>query len=1008
MTANPLTTDGRSSGAQMSLVTKSGTNNWHGSARYFLRHDKLAANDWFNNKAGTPKPKLRRHQFGGNFGGPAVEDKLFFFFDFEGRRDRSQDPESRTVPLPHVFQGQLGYINNQPGCSASSNLQTAPQCISFASPADLAALDPQGIGFSPALLSFIQDRYPVGDVALGGDRINTGGFRFNQPANRKEDLYTSRIDWNAAENHKLFGRFNILRLERDRPDGPVFQFPGDQKTTLSQSNDYGWVVGHTWTAMSNLVNDFRIGWTVQDFEFIRAFRPSFPNSWSIGGLSAPFVGQSSQGRKVPVPTIRDDVNYLKGSHQIQFGFAIKPIQQKSQLTNDFNFVTIGLGGNTSSLSAALRPADILNSSTARTRWDTLFASMLGRFASIATNFNYGVDLSPFPPGTGKERNFHYNEYEFYFGDTWRARSDLTISYGVRWQYYSAPFEANGFQAFNDVDLGTLFDIRRQNAAAGVSGPFAEPLLRYDLAGAANDLAGYYEPDLDNWAPRFGLAWNPSYSDGILGRLFGERKTVVRLGGSITYDRVAGAITFIQDQVSYLFDNSATTNFGTVDPVVALTNDPRFTSITSLPLQNTAPVITRPFTPFVDANGFPIGNATGEFNYTIVQNFRTPYSYNYSLSVQREVPWNMLVEVAYVGRLGRKLFSQADGSQVLNFVDPVSGQALFDAFRVMTQEVQAGAASFTPQPWFENQCFAGCTSLINNALGSLVERGDLADVLQVLFAEGLLDFNVGLGSQFSVNSYIGNFASSNYNGLLVSVQRRYAQGLQFNFNYTYSHAIDNNSSVTNTVIGGLVCDLTNLRRCRGDADFDVRHIINAYWVYELPFGRGRYLATGAPAWLDHIIGGWDISGIWTWRTGFAFNTSGDTFPVSFFGSSPAVLAGPRSALKADVHIDDDGNVQFFRDPDAAASALRFPFGGETGNRNILHGPRFWNVDLAILKSFKMPWEGHRLQFRWEMFNALNHPSFALPGSNINSLTTFGRITATQSSARETQVALRYDF
>jgi hypothetical protein len=1011
VTASPLSTDGRSSGGQMSLVTKSGSNNFHGNTRYYNRHDKLAANDWFNNKAGVSKPKLRRHQYGGSIGGPAVRDTLFFFFDFEGRRDSSQFANTvRTVPLAHVFEGRLAYINDGPGCTGSSNVQTQPACISTLTAAQVAALDPQGVGLSPALLSFLQSRYPVGDPALGGDRINTGGHIFNSPVSRKDDIYTSRVDYNLGSSHKFFGRFNILRHERDRTDGPVQQFASDPPTTTSQSRDYGWVAGHTWTISPRLINQATVGLTKQVFAFNRLERPSFPHSWTFGGLTAPFTSLSSQGRDVPVWTIRNDITYLRGKHTFIGGFNIRPIRQRSQLTNDFNFVTMGLGGGLSSLGAhgsALRPADILNNATARTRWDTLFTSMLGRIASISSTFNYGVDGNAFPPGTGKNRNFRYDEYEFYFGDTWRATPSLTFSYGVRWQYYPAPFEVNGFQATNDVDFLQLARIRLLNAAAGTSGATAEPLLRYDLSGSGNGLREYYEPDLNNWAPRFGMAYNPSFRDGFLGRVFGDRKTVVRLGGAVTYDRVAGAITFIQDQLSYLFDNTASVVFGGPTPASILMTAPRFTSIASIPTQPTAPVITRPFTPFVDSSGNPTGTATEEFNFVVAQNFRTPYSYSYSFSVQREIPGSTIVELSYVGRLGRSLFAQADASQVLNFVDATSGQALFDAFRAMQQQVQSGAA-ITPQPWFENQCFAGCTSLIASALGTLVERGSLADVIGTMHINGLLDFNVGMSSQFATNAYIGNWGNSNYNGLLVSVRRRMAQGLQMDFNYTFSHAIDNQSSVTNTVIGGAVCDWTNLRACRGSSDFDVRHIINAYWVYELPFGRGRYLGRDAHPVLDHIIGGWDISGIWTWRTGFAFNTSGSTFPVSYFSGSPVVLTGSRSALKSRVHSDSAGNIQFFNDPDVAAAAFRFPLGGETGTRNVLYGPRFWNVDTAIMKNFRMPFEGHRLQFRWEIFNTFNNPSFALPATNLNSLGTFGRITSTQSSAREMQIALRYEF
>jgi len=214
-----------------------------------------------------------------------------------------------------------------------------------------------------------------------------------------------------------------------------------------------------------------------------------------------------------------------------------------------------------------------------------------------------------------------------------------------------------------------------------------------------------------------------------------------------------------------------------------------------------------------------------------------------------------------------------------------------------------------------------------------------------------------------------------------------------------------------VVGGLVCDLRNLRVCRGNSDFDAAHIINVNWIYDLPIGRGQYIGRDTPTWLNYVIGGWEVSGIYSWRTGFAFSTTTGSFPVGFNFNSPAAVIGARSALEGSIHTVGTGSsstLQFFRDPTAALGALRNPNNGEIGNRNNLRGPRFSNVDLAVLKNFKMPWsEKHRLQFRWEMFNAFNHPSFNEPNANFNS-GSFGVISGERSSPREMQFALRYDF
>jgi hypothetical protein len=1030
VSTNPGASDGRSSGGQVELVTKSGTNDFHGNVREYNRTAYTAANSFFNNRAGIRRPQLTRNQFGGSIGGPVVRDSLFFFFDYEGRRDAQGVSYLRIVPLNHFRNGSLAYVNA--GCAASSRLNTTPSCVTVLTPAQVAALDPKGIGASSGLLSFINSRYPQANDLTAGDGINTGGFRFNAPSKRKDNTYTTRIDWNATSKQRFFGRFNIARrLQTDTVNSVAAQFPGDPETAQIVVKDYSWVVGHTWTMTSNFVNQATVGVSRSGLLFPNNFRPAFPNSFTFGaGLTAPFARIDEQDRFVSVPTIRDDVTWTRGSHSFEFGGSFKPIDSKSGITNDFNFVSVGLGGSITALSPELRPGNINGGNTAVTgNYDSAFTFLLGRFSVIQTNFNYDASGKAFAPGTGKHRDYRYDELEIYGQDNWRIRNNLTLNMGVRWHLYPAPYEKNGFQAGTDVDMRKLFDIRLRNAAAGISGPTAEPLLSYNLIGKGNDAAPLYGTDWNNFGPRFGFAWTPNFQGGFLGPIFGENRTVIRGGGSVVYDRPGGAITFIQDQVSYLFDNSATTQFPAgANATAALLNNPRFTSITSLPVQNVAPTITRPFTPFTDNPDCPLqptGLCTGEFNYAVDKNFRIPYAIQYSLGFQREMPGNFILEMSYVGRQGRKLFAQADVAQVLNFKDPTSGQFMLDAFNALQRQVQAGltGTAITRQPWFENQIGTGGTALMagNSSLRQLVLRGDTSDAIFLLYGAGLLEPNVGMSAQFGSNIYISNQGASSYNGLLMSLRKRFSDGLQFDFNYTISNSIDNGSSVVNTVTGGIVCDLTNLRVCRGPSDFDIRHLINANFIYELPFGRGRMFGSGVPGWANQIIGGWEITGIFTARSGLPFGTTSTAFPVSFnFGGA---AGGPAAqnlrnapAIRPNIHDDPRTRaIQFFADPSTVfnpgsptTGVLRFPHHGEMGNRNFFRGAGFWNLDTALIKTWHMPWsESHNLQLRWEAFNLFNHNSFGLPAVAITG-TTFGQITTSASSPREMQFALRYNF
>ena len=1043
VSTNPSASEGRSSGGQIQLATKSGSNEFHGSLREYYRTEKTAANTFFNNRSGVERPRLRRHQFGGNLGGPLPffnfgeggplfrggEDKLFFFFDYEGRRDDSQRSVLRKVPLQHFRDGRIAYINNNAGCTSRSRLDTAPNCISFLSQTQIAALDPQGVGGNRQLLAFINRRYPIANDFSAGDGINTGGLRFNAPFTRTDNTYTARVDWNITDNQKGFVRTTITRRDSTYRTG-MAHFPGDPDSRLRIDKSYSWVVGHSWIISPTLFNQATVGVSNSVLDFPVPDAPSFPNSFTLGaGLTNPFPSLSPQDRTVTTPTIRNDMTWTKGSHTFQFGGQFKPIRQKSSLTNDFNFVTLGIGGDVTQLNDALRPQNILPTPPpARINFDKAFTSLLGRFAQIRTRFNYSPNGVAFAPGTGKKRNYAYNEYEFYFSDSWRIRGDLTLNLGVRWHFYPAPYEKNGFQAANDIDLMELWNQRIRNGASGFSGNAAEPFLSYALNGKANNGRPLYRSSKNNFGPRLGFSYNPSFDSGILGKVFGNRKTALRGGFSVVYDRVGGAVTFIQDQLSYLFDNSASTRFGTLNTAESLLNDPRFTSITSLPVQNAAPTITQPLVPFV-TNGRGTGLASGELNYTVAQDFKIPYSYQWSLGVQRELPGNMLLDVSYVGRNGEKLFSQSDAAQVIDFIDPASGQSMLAAFNALQAQIQSGAATI-PQPWIENQVLAGirnlqgpnvscvslskpknqpnCTQLVRARFKVLVERGSTARLLQQLYSNRLLNPNVGLSSQFATNMYITNHASSSYNAMLVSLRKRFSKGFEFDVNYTWSRAIDNESNITNTVLGGLICDLRDLNACRSDADFDIRHLLNANGVWELPFGRGRFLGKNISKWVDAVIGGWTVSGIVTMRSGLPVNSNSGSYSVGFFRNTPSVIAN-NSINRGDSNIRDEGTgIQYFADPKAVNDALRFPRHGESGNRNIFRSPSFWNLDLAISKKWKMPWsESHLITFRVEAFNATNNNSFDVPNVALNS-TSFGQITDSLSSPRDIQFSFRYDF
>jgi hypothetical protein len=1057
-TANPLSEEGRGSGAQVQMVTKSGTNNWHGSAYEYNRTAATTANDFFNIRNGIKRPPLTRNQFGASLGGPAVKDKLFFFFNYEGRRDARADSVEPIVPLDNFRAGNVGYINNNANCTFHSRQNTTPNCISYV-PATDTSLDPEGRGPDPALLTFINQRYPHANDLTQGDGVNTGGFIWNAPAHRAGNDYVSRIDYNMSSKMKLFGRVSIYRSAQD--DDVNFAsaelFPGDPVSNKIIDHSWAFVIGHTWTISNNKINQFNFGETRSILNFPSLFNPTGTTQYSnlmssatnTPQITSPFPGGASQGRTVPIPVFKDDFTYVRGNHNFQVGGTFKPIKDNSKLVNDFNDVTIGLGNPVLSLEGqipAQAPANILTpSGTADRDWSQAYAFALGRIASVNSTYNNAHDLSALPQGTGHIRNYRYYETELYLQDLYRVNSHLSVNYGLRWQYYSVPYEVNGFETLPNIDFPSMYKARVAAGLAGSSGDNVIAPVLYSFGGKANHAPGYFHPDWHDFAPRLGFAYNPSFTNGLLGSLLGDRKTVIRGGAGIVFDHtIMSAINFFNDQSSFVFGQSVPTVFSG-----GLNGDPRFSDVGGLgglPTLNAPQPAAVPAEPYLLPSGSLwkysglIGNA-GEL--AVDPHYRTPYSETVTFGIQRELPGHFFFETTYVGRFGHRLLSRGDAGQVVDFKDPASGQMLVDQFSKLS------LASRNSQPivgtaFWENQMnptllnnyggtcedfgFASCADLVNTIFDPLPRIGDMADTIQALYL-GLSDNagnplgpmipgNVGLDPQFGSQLYFGNKSYSNYNGLLTSLHKRLSHGLQFDINYTYSHSIDNSSTIANNATGtnatggygGFLCDAIQLRSCRGNSDFDITHLVSADGLYDLPIGKGRWLGSNASGWLNQIIGGWQVAFLNQWHSGFAFTTVTEAFPVSFNANSPAVFIGNRNDIKVRVHNDtSSGQIQLFADPNAALNAFTGPIGLQGPTRNNLRGPRFSNTNLSLNKHFQIR-ENYSLEFRAEAYNVFNQVNFALPiGSvaDINNQPTFGVINS-DAGPRVMQFSLRFDF
>jgi hypothetical protein len=1040
------------SGAQFQLVTKNGTNQFHGNINEYHRDTTTTANTYFNNLVGLPRTPLIQNQFGGNIGGPIKRDKLFFFFNFGDSRIIQSSSTSRTVPLASYLAGNVSYINSNAGCTGSSRVTTTPNCISVlpntaTTGQSVTSLDPAGIGFNPSILSFLSGRYPAANDLSLGDGINTGGFRFNVPTPDLDTTYVTRIDYNLSSKHKVFGRFTI---NRENATSSLPEFATDPSTHPIIDRSYSYVVSDLWTPGHNKVNQFYYGDVISKLSFPNAYNPTGANQYSFSGLSNPYSGNDGQKRRVPIPEVRDDFNWQIGSHNLAMGGTFKFIKTNSNLINNFNFVGIGLQGSalgqgldpTLRPSVANDPAHTINpDSTALNDYDQLFATALGVIGTISTNYDYNSAGVAAVAGTGGPRAYRYFQTEAYFSDSWKLTSKLSIAYGVRYQLYSVPYEAHGNESIEYTDAttqeaSTLDAYVKARLAQLSSATPVLPIYSVKLGGKANKGAPIYQPSYKDFAPRFAISYSP-YANG---------KTVFNAGAGIVYDRtVINAINFLQDQISYLFSNTQVNQFGASTPAGSLAADARVGTGLSYPSTlNPAPAaLTVPFTPYLDSTGTLSGSALGETNFIINPKLRDPYSIALNVGVQQELPFHMVMKINYAGRLGRRLLADADGGQVINVPDTSgkSTQSMVQAFAALTTQLRAGVpvGNITSQPWFENVLapygtavgFPDNTNLVAAAVGQLGNRGDISDMLQALafysyapngYFPGFLPQNVGIPSQFGSNTFLTNQGNSSYNGLLFTLSKNRTNGLKFDFNYTWSHSIDNTSLSANANAlfsnSGFICDVLQPRACRGTSDFDVTQEFNSNFIYDLPIGRGKIFASNSSRLLDEAIGGWSLSGIPSYRTGLGVTPYSDAYLASFDNDDPAIFTGNKGDLKTKINVSN-GTVFGFAGGQAGANKVLSEFAGpvglQYGTRNLIRSAGAFTLDAGLAKNFPILLDDKlNLKFRADFFNVLNHPNFSVPALNIvTNASQFGQVTGTINppnyrDGRVGQFSLRLEF
>ncbi len=1029
---------GRSSGPQVSLVTRSGTNQFDGSGYWTFRRTATSSNEYFlklsqlSSNQPSKAPKLDKDIVGGALGGPIRRNKLFFFGNFEGLRARSELPVTRAVPSNSFRDGVLMYrcatASACPGGTVSgfTGTHSVPSGWYGMTPADIAALDPLRIGPSLAAAQYFK-QYPSPNDP-GRDTNNIAAYRFAAPIENKFYTFIGRADYNLSENHKLFGRYGG---QDDTINDPP-QFPEQDPRRQRLFNNFGVAGGYDAVLTHSLTNSFRTGLTRIDESNEGRTNSNYITFRFIDPFDA--VGSTFTNSRVPdTYNFVDDLSWFKGAHSIKAGTNIRFSRiPKSRFDNAYLSATVnpswvaGIGRRNMPGSAfcTVPQCSVLPavSSAGQAGYADAWLDVLGVLSQSTQRANYDREGNAQAPGTPVARTLASDEYEVYLQDSWQLGSSLTITGGVRYSLYSPPYEANGLQVAPTISMGAWFDQRVENMKKGIPSN-ASPIITFDLAGPKNNRRGFYDWDKNNIAPRIAFAWTPTPA------------TVVRGGYTKVFDRAGlGLATNFDEGFAFGMSTTISSPFGAPyeeNPAV------RFRDVKTLP----------PTVPAAPPGGFPQTppRRAGIITTSIDDTLTTPSAHMASAIMGRDLSKNFSIEGGYVGRFGRDLLIRRDLAMAMNLVDTKSGMDYFTAAQTIINAAQSrgitgnsAAAAYAALPavaYWENlfPAAANATLTATQAVTrAFMQNGP--DWITALYdmdtscspACSIFGPYAYFADQYDSLAAVSSIGRSNYHGLLLTLRKRYSDGTQFDVNYTLSESKDMGSQVErggafgNFNNGGYTGFLINSfepELSYGTSDFDVRHQINVNGLAELPFGHGKRWGRNAGGALNQLIGDWSVAGLMRWTSGFPFNVQNcrSCWATNWNLQGNAMLVDPNKLPPTKTTKDAiDHRPSPFENPTDALNYFRRALPGEVGLRNLFRGDGYFTIDTSVSKSWAVGIADNRLRFRWDVFNLTNTPKFDVGTLNGSpDLASFGRYDGTLATCdaqagRCMQFALRYEF
>ena len=1034
--------------SQVSIVTPKGTNTWHGQGFWNYRTNGWAANDWFNDASGVPLGKLVRNQGGGNLGGPVLKDKLFIYGWYELLRLKSTFQNNTTVISPTIYNALTSANPTLPFTYTPRDVNGNPDPAGAQTINLLNFTSNQGQNFQyaidPTMLALIKE-IPAAKFnnTRVGDGVNLLGYQLNARNNDTRDNYGWRVDYNLNQHNTITGTWSWNRDVTDRPD---IDTSYDTVPLVSNNNSEKFLsLAWRWSPTGTITNEARFGFNLAPAFF---FTGQKFGSFVLDDSTLPFTDPNPnflpQGRNTRTWTGLDNASFTKGNHTIKFGGSVSRITIFNQ--NEFGFYPTYALGFSSANGSGFQQSDMPSSGSAYqagtadySNAAALLTSVAGILSSVTQTFNATSQTSGYQVAA-ENRNYRENQFAIYAGDSWRVNPRLTVTYGLRWDYYAPVGEQNGLVLLPEVPSGSNIN---QQLLGNATINFA----------SGNSYRGMYNGYWKAFSPNIGVAWDP----------FGDGKTAVRAGFSINY---------VNDEFFTAANNAAAGNTG----LSATSSNSQLAGPTVSNPMGANVVKAPPFQIPIDfqTNAVNATNTSGSIGslagYGIDPNLKPPQVQQWNLSVQRDIGWNTSVQVSYIGNHGVGLFRAIDVNQlninataVCNGLGPAPcpTDTFFQDFQnarsngflalakngVFDPTYNPGIPGSVPLPFF-NYIYGGALGV--PFINSYIQQGQIGQLIATYHA---FEFDTGLGQypgqgnivNWFPNPYImggdllKNTSFSNYNAGVVEIRRRFSRGLYFQANYTFSKVMTDFSGSQTQFQPYLDNARPFLERSR--APFDLTHAFKANFTYELPMGKGHKFLGSPNRALGLLVNGWQTGSIFTWQSGAPFSIVSQyaTFNRGGFRSvaNTAVATLTHGQISGDVgtFVQTTGQVFIINpklvSPDgtgapsspqlggctpAVSGGFCNPQPGDVGNLQqfAFNAPAYFDWNMTASKEFDITAKV-KLTFRTDAFNILNHPVFAVPldgtsgvaDFNINS-TTFGQATRTVSAPRVLQMQLMLTF